>query len=75
MKKLITMMMLAAFCCSAYAIDVPQQDTTKTRQDTAKKSMKKKTDKKTMKKKDWYRKDSLKNKDPKRDTTVRPPQK
>jgi len=75
MKKLITMMMLAAFCWSASATTVPQQGTTRTRQDTTKKATKKKPGKKTMKRKDWSKKDTLKNQHPKRDTTVRPPQK
>jgi Flp pilus assembly protein TadB len=74
MKKLIMMLMMAAFCFSASAMDVPQQDTTKTSRDTSKKQMKKKPASKTksMKKKNSSKKDSLKNSDNRTDTTTRP---
>ena len=77
MKKLLMILMMSAFCFSASAIDVPQQDTTKTSKDSTKKQMKKKPTSKTksMKKKSSSKKDSLKNKDNRTDTTMRPMQK
>lgn len=76
MKRLLMTMLLGAFCWTASAMDGPQQDTTKNRQDTTKKHMKKKSpaDKKN-KKKDWSKKqDSLKKNPRKIDTITPPPQ-
>jgi Ni/Co efflux regulator RcnB len=74
MKKFLMILTLAAFCFSASAVEVPQQDSTKTSQDTTKKQMKKKSATKTkgMKKKGTTKKGSKTNEDRKTDTTTRP---
>jgi Flp pilus assembly protein TadB len=74
MKKLLMILTLSAFCFSASAMQSPQQDKTKTSQDSTKKQMKKKSATKTkgMKKKNSSKRDSLKNTDRRTDTTTRP---
>jgi hypothetical protein len=76
MKKLMMILMLSAFCLSASANEVLQQDTTKTRQDTTRKHGSKNSPahKKPMKK-NGSKQDTLKRNGQRRDTTVTPPQK
>lgn len=74
MKRSILTLLLAAFCITAFAMDVPQQDTTKVKQQHAKK-MGKKTSKKKMK--NWKKTDgtgrgTMNNKTGQIDSTVRP---
>lgn len=77
MKKLLMILMLAGFSMSAFANDVPQQDTTKTSQNKTKKQMKKKPTSKSkpMKKSSTSKKDTMKNSNGRTDTTGRPMQK
>lgn len=66
MKNLIIVFMLTAFCWSAFAVDLPRQDTTRRLQDTTKRHHPKKsgTPKKKM---------SNKKNKPKKDTLNRKP--
>jgi len=75
MKKFLMILTMAAFCLSASAVEVPQQDSTKTTQDSTKKQMKKKPMSKTkgMKKKTTMKKGSKTNMDRKTDTTTTRP--
>lgn len=57
MKNLIIALMLTAFCCSAFAVDLPRQDTTRRPQDTTKRHHPKKSG--TPKKKMPKKKDTL----------------
>ena len=74
MKRSLLTLLLTAFCFTAFAMDVPQQDTTKVKQQHAKK-MAKKSSKKKMK--DWKKtdgtgRDTMNNKTGQVDSTVRP---
>lgn len=69
MKKLIMTLLLASFCCATFAIESPQQDTTKRRQDTTKRQPVK--SKKKHPGKDSTQKDTVKRKTG--DTTRRIP--
>jgi hypothetical protein len=72
MKKIMITFLLTAFCCTAFAIESPQQDTTKRRQDTTKRQpMKSKIPKKKYPGKDSTQKDTIKRKPG--DTTRRIP--
>lgn len=74
MKRSILTLLLTAFCITAFAMDVPQQDTTKVKQQHAKK-MGKKSSKKKMKewkKTDGTGRDTMNNKTGRMDSTVRP---
>lgn len=51
-------LLLASFCCAAFAIENPQQDTTKRRQDTTKRQPMK--SKKKYPEKDTTKKDTIK---------------
>ena len=73
MKRSILTMLLTAFCITAFAFHVPQQDTTKMKQHHAK--MAKQTSKKKMK--DWKKadktgRDTMNNKTGRMDSTVKP---
>lgn len=69
MKKIMITLLLAAFCCTAFAIESPQQDTTKRRQDTTKRHPTK--SKKKYPGKDTTQKDTMKRRPG--DTTRRVP--
>jgi len=75
MKKLLMVMMLCTFGFATFTIGMPQQDTSRQKQDTTKKRTDKKSpQKKTTKKKGWPANDTLKRTDRRSDTTMRPPQ-
>jgi len=67
-------LVMSAFCLSAFSNDIPQQDTSRTRQDTVKKHTNKKYPgkNKTTKKKNWSKQDTLRKNDRKTDTVTRP---
>lgn len=74
MKKLMMTMLLSAFCWTAFASNLPWQDTTKKRQDTTKKHVKKASPVHKKTKKDWSKKrDTMNKKDRKPDSTLKPP--
>ncbi|KEQ28160.1 hypothetical protein [Pedobacter antarcticus] len=63
MKKSLITLLLTAFCWTAFAMSVPQQDTTRKKQDTTKRhDQKKKSKMKNQSKKDSTWKDSTKRK-------------
>jgi hypothetical protein len=74
MKRSLLTLLLTAFCFAAFSMDVPQQDTTKTKQQHAKKMGKKSSSKKmkNWKKMDSTGRDTMNNKTGKMDSTVRP---
>jgi Flp pilus assembly protein TadB len=74
MKKSLLTLLMTAFCFAAFAMEVPQQDTTKVKQQHSKKSSQKSTGKKSKnwKKSDSSKRDTMNNKTGRMDSTVRP---
>jgi hypothetical protein len=80
MKRSLLTLLLTAFCFAAFSMDVPQQDTTKMKQQHARKMNKNMSGKKmkSWKKTDSMRKDTMSsqdtmnNKTGRMDSTVRP---